>query len=925
MGEGTDLKTVSKRDHQWVVDDTELEPFPNKKQAKETLNEESNSEILNPNVSPRENASSFHTPSNQPAELASTSRFGCGELTSVCTGNSSLESTSDEEHSRNDSSAIISTTQVIMELPKPVSSSGIRKIIFKFSKSKMEDNNGVSTSVSQPVSKGADNGFRQDSGTGSLALVDSSADILVGTSRNGFSDSKNIFLRAPKKKMDLKLSKKVILKSYPSNVKKLLLTGILEGATVKYISPKSEKELPGIIRGCGYSCGCSLCNFSKVLNAYEFEKHADCKSKHPNNHIFLENGKPIYSIIQELRIAPDSLLDEVVRNVAGSSINEESFLVWKDSLQAANLQQINGKAETDKQSQWELLDLSHSVYSYPRQATEDSLWPASSSKCSVKEKSSKKKETPKERKYVANKSPTSYRLCGPNFDASNSVVRQKRNAEGGVKKRDNDLHRLLFMPNGLPDGAELAYYSKGQRLLEGYKQGIGIVCSCCNTQIAPSQFEAHAGWAARRQPYRHIYTSNGLSLHDLSISLANGQSLTASDSDDMCTVCGDGGDMILCDGCPRAFHTACLELKDIPEGDWYCPYCKDKVEPGKKAASGESSIAVRPITIRLTRVVKAPETDIGGCVVCRAHDFSVSKFDERTVMLCDQCEKEFHVGCLRDRGLCNLEELPKGQWFCCEDCNKINFALNNLIFSGPKMISASMKSTLNRKLVEKGISDGVGDDVQWQLLSGKSGSADYRSFLSKVAAIFRGCFDPIVARGGLDLIPAMVYGRNVAGQEFGGMYCVVLTVKSIVVSAGVLRIFGQEVAELPLVATSRENQGKVSLSRFAEVYKRPSTDYFPGDVNAREGGAKDCIMKHQSMYKVGKEEKRERENRHGHRRSLYIFEETSVGVARVSIDKVFSDEAFPRFSLISVTFLVDHRRLHRLCSGDLLQSVKTLP
>lgn len=28
--------------------------------------------------------------------------------------------------------------------------------------------------------------------------------------------------------------------------------------------------------------------------------------------------------------------------------------------------------------------------------------------------------------------------------------------------RDNDLHRLVFMPNGLPDGTTLAYYSKGQ-------------------------------------------------------------------------------------------------------------------------------------------------------------------------------------------------------------------------------------------------------------------------------------------------------------------------------------------------------------------------------------------------------------------------------------------------------------------------------
>jgi len=28
--------------------------------------------------------------------------------------------------------------------------------------------------------------------------------------------------------------------------------------------------------------------------------------------------------------------------------------------------------------------------------------------------------------------------------------------------RDNGLHRLLFMPNELPNGAELAYYVKGQ-------------------------------------------------------------------------------------------------------------------------------------------------------------------------------------------------------------------------------------------------------------------------------------------------------------------------------------------------------------------------------------------------------------------------------------------------------------------------------
>ncbi|GFZ11020.1 acyl-CoA N-acyltransferase with RING/FYVE/PHD-type zinc finger domain-containing protein [Actinidia rufa] len=137
---------------------------------------------------------------------------------------------------------------------------------------------------------------------------------------------------------------------------------------------------------------------------------------------------------------------------------------------------------------------------------------------------------------------------------SSSVVQQKRTADGCAKKRDNDLHRLLFMPNGLPDGTELAYYGKGQRILGGYKQGKGIVCSCCDTEISPSQFEAHAGWSARRQPYRNIYTSNGLALHDIALSLASGQNLATGRRNDVCAVCGNVGDLIICQGCPQAFH-----------------------------------------------------------------------------------------------------------------------------------------------------------------------------------------------------------------------------------------------------------------------------------------------------------------------------------------------------------------------------------
>lgn len=58
---------------------------------------------------------------------------------------------------------------------------------------------------------------------------------------------------------------------------------------------------------------------------------------------------------------------------------------------------------------------------------------------------------------------------------------------------------------------------------------------------------------------------------------------------------------------------ACLGLQCLPADDWHCPHCKDKFGPGRKAA-GES----RPIILRLKRVVKAPEFEPGGCILCRS-------------------------------------------------------------------------------------------------------------------------------------------------------------------------------------------------------------------------------------------------------------------------------------------------------------------
>uniref|UniRef100_A0A0A9CVI2 Tify domain-containing protein n=1 Tax=Arundo donax TaxID=35708 RepID=A0A0A9CVI2_ARUDO len=88
------------------------------------------------------------------------------------------------------------------------------------------------------------------------------------------------------------------------------------------------------------------------------------------------------------------------------------------------------------------------------------------------------------------------------------------------RTRDTTLHPLLFKEGGLPDNTFLTYKLKnGEALKQGYKRGTCIVCDCCKQEFTPSHFEEHAGMGRRRQPYRNIYTSEGIALHKLALQL----------------------------------------------------------------------------------------------------------------------------------------------------------------------------------------------------------------------------------------------------------------------------------------------------------------------------------------------------------------------------------------------------------------------
>lgn len=63
-------------------------------------------------------------------------------------------------------------------------------------------------------------------------------------------------------------------------------------------------------------------------------------------------------------------------------------------------------------------------------------------------------------------------------------------------------------------------------------------------------------------------------LEHLSVETEDGDGYE-TDHQDYCEVCQQGGEIILCDTCPRAYHMVCLDpdMEKAPEGKWSCPHC----------------------------------------------------------------------------------------------------------------------------------------------------------------------------------------------------------------------------------------------------------------------------------------------------------------------------------------------------------------
>ena len=101
---------------------------------------------------------------------------------------------------------------------------------------------------------------------------------------------------------------------------------------------------------------------------------------------------------------------------------------------------------------------------------------------------------------------------------------------------------------------------------------------------------------------------------------------------DYCEACQQGGEIILCDTCPKAYHLVCLdpELEEAPEGKWSCPTCEAEGPGGAEQDDDEHQEF---------------------CRVCK---------DGGELLCCDSCPTAYHTFCLEPP----LSEIPDGDWRC---------------------------------------------------------------------------------------------------------------------------------------------------------------------------------------------------------------------------------------------------------------------
>lgn len=158
----------------------------------------------------------------------------------------------------------------------------------------------------------------------SKAMVECSDQTVVTESEQvGNCDSE---INGPRSKMELKMSKKIVVNRKPMTVKELFDTGLLDGVSVVYMGGiKKASGLRGVIRDGGILCSCSLCNGGRVIPPSQFEIHACKQYRRAAQYICLENGKSLLDLLRACRGSTLHTLEVTVQNFVCSPPEEKYF------------------------------------------------------------------------------------------------------------------------------------------------------------------------------------------------------------------------------------------------------------------------------------------------------------------------------------------------------------------------------------------------------------------------------------------------------------------------------------------------------------------------------------------------------------------------------------------------------------------------